>query len=142
VFLNLSTELLQAGYSVRFRPPGHSMHPTIRDGETVLVEPVDALSIRRGDILLYRTERGVTAHRVVAIKKREKARVFILRGDASVSCDEPVDAKQVLGRVVQVERDERLIDLASRSARLRQTARLRAARLKSALLPARRTESI
>jgi signal peptidase I len=142
VFLNLSTELLQAGYSVRFRSPGHSMHPTIRDGETVLVKPVDALSIRRGDILLYRTERGLTAHRVVAIRKREKARVFILRGDASVSCDEPVDAEQVLGRVIQVERDERVIDLASMSARLRQTARLRAARLKSALLPARRTESI
>lgn len=118
------------------------MHPTIRDGETVLVEPVGALAIRRGDILLCRTGRGVTAHRVVAIRKREQARVFILRGDASLSCDEPVDAEQVLGRVVQVERDERVIDLASMSARLRHLARLRAARLKSALLPARRTESI
>lgn len=142
MFSDLSTELLQSGYSVRFRPPGHSMHPTIRDGETVVVEPVSALSVRRGDILLCRTQRGLTAHRVVAVRKNEQARVFILRGDASVSCDEPVEAEQVLGRVIQVERDERVIDLASMRARLRQTARLCAARLRSALLPASRTESI
>ncbi|HKR00519.1 MAG TPA: S24 family peptidase, partial [Pyrinomonadaceae bacterium] len=67
MFLDLSTELLRRGYSVRFRPRGFSMLPTIRDGEAILVEPVEEEAIRRGDILLYRTERGVIAHRVVEI---------------------------------------------------------------------------
>jgi signal peptidase I len=142
LFLSLSTELLQSGYGVRFRPIGQSMHPTIRDGETVTVEPVRATAIKRGDILLYQTARGLIAHRVVAILKKGEASLFVMRGDASQSCAETVEAGQVLGLVVRVEREKRAIELAGRRARLRQMARLRAARLKSALLPARRTEAI
>jgi signal peptidase len=142
LFLSLSCELLQSGYGVRFSTPGHSMHPTIRDGEIVVVEPVDALAVKRGEIVLYRTTRGLIAHRVVTIRKKGELSIFMLRGDASTSFDESVEAGQVMGRVIRVERDGREIDLMSRGARFRQLARLRAARFKNALLRARRTETI
>jgi hypothetical protein len=95
------------------------MQPTIEDGELITVAPVAATSIRRGDILLYQGARGVIVHRVVRItgSARREDVSYLLRGDASVSSDDPVGPAQVLGRVVSVARAGRRIDLSSRRAK-------------------------
>lgn len=134
MFLELSTDLLSQGYSVRFRPGGHSMRPTIRDGEAVTVKPVEPAEVRRGDIILYRTARGVIAHRVVLIEGRETgARVFHLRGDAASTCDAPVQAEQILGRVISVERNGRPHSLVNMRAKMLGPVRVRVFRLKARL---------
>jgi signal peptidase I len=134
MFLEVCADLLGRGYSVRFRPGGHSMSPTIRDGEAVTVEPVEPCEVRKGDIILYRTASSVIAHRVMLIESREDAGpIFHLRGDASSSFDAPVSAEQVLGAVVSVERNGRLISLAGMSARAISAARLHLFRLKARL---------
>lgn len=131
MFLALTTELLREGYGVRFHPKGQSMSPTIRDGEALTIEPVGARSVRRGDILLYETERGVIAHRVVRISRGKTAsRLFTMRGDALFASAEEVEESRILGRVISVERGERTIDLVSKRGRLRQRAHLGLARLK------------
>ncbi len=71
-FSELAATLLREGHSIRFRAAGQSMHPTIRDGETIVVEPIDLRDIKRGDIVLYRDLRGVIAHRVVAIIRTQQ----------------------------------------------------------------------
>src|SRR4051812_35966420 len=109
IFISLSVELLSLGHGVRFRTKGTSMRPAIRDGETITVEPVNPADVKRGEIIFCKTNDGVIAHRVVSIKRRAS---FILRGDALQSCDEPVSAAQILGRVVSVERDGRSIAVA------------------------------
>ena len=132
IFVDLMGELLSPGKSVRFRPHGKSMHPTIQEGEVIAVEPVKPSDVKRGDILLYRC-RGVTAHRVVQVNRSngsKDALLFRLRGDASSSCDEPVEAQQILGRVVFVERDGRSVALASRGAKRWHKVRRWASRLK------------
>ena len=141
LYLDLMAELLSAGTSVRFRPNGRSMYPSIQDGEVVAVEPVEPSDVKRGDIVLYRFDRstptqsssGVIAHRVVQVnrsKGSQDALVFRLQGDASSSCDEPVEARQILGRVVRVERNGRSVALASRGAKTWHQARRWASRLK------------
>jgi signal peptidase I len=136
MFQDLSTALLTDGYQVRFRAPGQSMSPTIRDGEAVLVAPVKVDEVRSGDILLYRCSerRSVIAHRVVGVEKgKNEARSFVLRGDASLTCDAPVEASQIIGRVVAVERDGRMIRLQGYRARVRRIFRSSAARVKQRL---------
>ena len=123
------------GNSVRFRPGGHSMSPAIRDGEAVTVAPVRASEVRRGDIILYRAERGLIAHRVLKLRGELDAPVFITRGDASTSCDAPVDASQVLGRVICVERNGRRLSLKGRRARIFCRARRALSHLKARLRP-------
>ena len=173
LFVEVSTDLLRRGQSVRFRAPGWSMHPSIKDGETITVEPVAPCDVKRGDIILYRSQQGVIAHRVVKIQSAVKSQqsatshkwskyrtqdsevssqgssftphpsllysplceisnpqcdaqssslsphhLFSLRGDASNSCDEPVEPQQVLGIVVSVERQGHIIDLYSRKAKI------------------------
>src|SRR5215467_6556586 len=83
-FVDVVTELLSRGYRVRFRAEGASMRPTIRGGETITVEP--ASEVKMGDIALYRTDRGLIAHRVVGIQKGNgKAPIFLARGEAGGS---------------------------------------------------------
>ena len=148
---------------MRFRAEGKSMYPTIRDGEVINVEPVKPRDVKRGDALLCRGAKGVIAHLVVAITRTEQrglsneqekknarattrssVRVtqssalgphcfFILRGDSSDFCDEPVEAERLMGKVVAVERDGRSVALDSRWAKILRAVRARAARLRRAI---------
>jgi hypothetical protein len=114
---------LQEGYRVNFSAPGHSMFPTIMANEAIMVEPIDPETVRMGDIILYRTNGRLIAHRVVGINMFSGNRsslhsdfdtqsstlsphpLFTFRGDACLSCDTPVKAGQILGKVVSIERN-------------------------------------
>jgi hypothetical protein len=111
------------------------MSPAIRDGEAVTVAPVRASEVRRGDIILYRAERGLIAHRVLRLRGETDAPVFITRGDAATSCDAPVSASQVLGRVICVERNGRPLSLKGLRMRIFCGARPFISRLKVRLRP-------
>jgi len=122
------------------------MHPTIKEGETITVVPVAPFDIKRGDILLYLVDRRVIAHRVISIERKKGEamtqpptlsphQLFLLRGDASTTCDDPVEAQQVLGKVVSVERGGRSIDLCTKRARILRLAHAWASRLKRRMIP-------
>ena len=131
LFVDVSMDLLHRGQSIRFRAPGRSMYPTIKEEETITVQPMAPSAIKMGDIILYRLEGIVIAHRVVRIERGEDGDSrFILRGDASSDPDEPVEPAQVLGKVVSVERGGHSIDLCSRNAKMLRTAYVWASRLK------------
>jgi len=95
--------LLNDGQTVRFEAPGRSMLPTIHDGDTLVVEPVKAVSIVCGDVIVVEGPNGVRAHRVVGEDKGSD-RTLLLRGDAQRLMDAPVCPDRVLGRVVGLER--------------------------------------
>ena len=76
MFPELVTTLLKDGYKVSFNAPGHSMYPTIIANESVLVEPVEPLTVDRGDIVLYRSNGSLIAHRVMGIVRGDKADGF------------------------------------------------------------------
>jgi hypothetical protein len=112
-FSDVVESLLSRGIRVRFRAAGKSMLPTVRDGEHLIVAPVSSREIVRGDVVLCETWRGPVAHRVEAIETNAAgARLFLLRGDASLSRDRPVPASALLGRVVGVERAGKTLSVA------------------------------
>jgi signal peptidase I len=117
-FVDVVSDLLRQGHSVRFRANGGSMRPTIREGETITVAPVQPAEIRRGDVVLYRVGRGVIAHRVARVVRQPGGTlVFTPRGDASQGRDQPVEELAILGRVVTVERGGRSLNPAALRAR-------------------------
>ncbi len=109
----LIIDSLKNGRAVRFRAPGHSMAPLIRSNDTLIVRPVEPSAVSPGDIILYRSGAGLTAHRVLE-SPRSTGKIaggcFLLKGDAGACPDAPVAAAAVLGRVIAVERDGRRID--------------------------------
>jgi hypothetical protein len=107
------------------------MYPTIRDGEVVTIAPIAAGDIVRGDVLMCRHSERFLTHRVVAVTGRDPDRVFHLRGDAKAACDAPVAAVDVVGRVISVGRNGRVIPMSGRAARLRHRARATASRART-----------
>jgi signal peptidase I len=123
LFAAVIGDALARGTIVRFRAEGASMYPTIRDGDAITVAPVAFDDVVRGDLLLCRQDQRVIAHRVIGITTRDSMRIFELRGDAKAACDAPVAADAVVGRVIAVHRNGRVVTLCGRAARLRHTVR-------------------
>jgi signal peptidase I len=121
-FAQICIDLLRSGNRVRFRAPGYSMYPTILHEDVITVQPLKAEAIKVGDIVLYQSENSVIAHRVVRIENKSDIHTdsqssalspqsfFILRGDARPANDNPINAEQILGKVVCVERNGRCIN--------------------------------
>ena len=76
MFQDLVIDLLKDGYKVSFNAPGHSMYPTILANESVVVEPVEPMTVHTGDIVLYRSNGSLIAHRVMGIVTEDRAREF------------------------------------------------------------------
>jgi signal peptidase I len=111
-FLELTQELLQRGTMLRFRAHGRSMHPFIKDGSILTVEPLNGASARIGDVIFYRRSDGsLTAHRLVDITGQQNDGVLVTKGDSLKYYDPPVPAGQVMGRVILVEDRERQLPL-------------------------------
>jgi hypothetical protein len=116
----LITDCLKSGRSVRFHASGRSMHPTIRQDEVVVVAPVEPVCLALGDIVLSRCGEKITAHRLVRIDVEDLSDVIdehaqgrpimVLRGDACSVCDPPIPASQIVGKVVAVERQGRMVN--------------------------------
>jgi signal peptidase I len=96
-------ELLAAGHTARFRASGDSMYPAIRNGDYLHIVPCRTSELRRGDVVLAATERGLTAHRIVRISERDGSLRVTTRGDNALRSDLPVPAGDVLGRIEQIE---------------------------------------
>jgi hypothetical protein len=130
-FTDAAADLLASGYRLRFRATGRSMHRAIADGEIITVEPIAADEVRWGDIVLYRAQKSVIAHRVEKIGREfNRVTYLLVRGDASEYCDDPVLPEQVLGRIVGVDRRGRKIDVAGRRSKLLRCLRAYASRIK------------
>jgi signal peptidase I len=96
-------KVLRAGGRVRFRAYGGSMGEAIRRGDIVEVEPVTVAELRRADIVVYERQGRLVVHRLLAILEHADRGVrLIVRGDSHRSCDPPVPAHALLGRVAAV----------------------------------------
>ena len=127
-------EALATGTVVRFRAEGISMYPTIRDGEVITVAAVSTEEVVLGDVLLCRHGQRVLAHRVVGMTTCGTERFFELRGDAKAACDPPVRASAIVGKVVGVRRNGRVVPLSGRAARLRYRTRAAASHARSRVM--------
>jgi hypothetical protein len=120
LFTPLCVDMLESGHPVRFQASGTSMHPAIRDREWVTVEPVAPEFLSRGDVVLYRSRRGLTAHRLRRVEARGIAgrSFFVIAADNVADAKEHIEAGEILGRVASVERRGRVIDPGALRARI------------------------
>ena len=122
--------LLAAGHDARFRASGDSMHPVIRSGDYLHIVRCDPSELRCGEVVLARTERGLTAHRIVRIGERHGMLRIVMRGDNALRSDAPICAADVLGRVVRIERDAGIRNSVRESATMMRFAAVLVRRLR------------
>lgn len=116
-FRVLATNVLRNANGLRFQARGGSMAPFIRNGDILLIQPVN--KVRRGDVILCHLGNGrVLAHRVVKVIRDCGQAALLIQGDALQYPDGVISLKSVLGRVAAVERGGRRIVLDAGSWRL------------------------
>ena len=106
MFVDVAQHLLERGDGIRFRAEGTSMLPTIQDGDVLTVAAVESGAIALGDIILYSHRGRPIAHRVAEIRRSPGTTrmVFVACGDGKTACDAPIEPRQILGKVVSIER--------------------------------------
>jgi hypothetical protein len=105
----LVEEQVKVGGYFYLIPKGVSMLPTIKgDADTVTLEAPD--SLKSGDIVLYKRENGqVVLHRIVKIIGDE----LTLCGDAQMDFELGIKADDVVARVREIKKGERIIERGS-----------------------------
>ena len=102
-------DTLSQALSLRVPTRGRSMYPYIQPGDILLIESANAANINIGDIALFCLPSGTfVVHRVI---KKNSSGSLLTNGDSLRLADEPVAEEQVFGRVIQIERKGRVINL-------------------------------
>lgn len=108
---------LGKGNILKFRALGTSMWPFIRSGDVVHVVATEEFAV--GNVLLYEREQAWYVHRLIQIVPSTLGEsCYILRGDSLPIADPPIQAEQILGRVIAIKRRGRLIQPNRRFYRL------------------------
>ena len=100
-------ETLESGGTVELPITGTSMFPLLRAGrDTVIIKMADGYSV--GDIIFYRRDDGhFVLHRIVGIDENG----FILCGDNQTDLEKGITDKNVIAKVIEIHRAEKIIDV-------------------------------
>jgi signal peptidase I len=110
-------EVVRSLGDVRLRALGTSMVPAMLPGDWVSVRRAGLDEISAGEVVLFLRNGRLVVHRVVGRNVVSDAGnteepCLITRGDRLRHDDPPVSSKELLGRVVSIERNNRNIELA------------------------------
>ncbi len=94
---------------VTTRVEGHSMYPTLRAGDRVIVEHVGAEALEIGDFVVMDNGRELITHRLLGRTSKGDKAFFVTKGDAHRSLDPPWPESALVGRAKEVYRDGRLV---------------------------------
>jgi signal peptidase I len=113
----LVEEVVRSFGKVRLRVLGTSMAPAMLPGDLVSVRRAAPDEISAGEVVLFLQNGRLFVHRVVSRNVVSAAGnteepCLITRGDRLRHDDPAVSSKELLGRVVSIERDNRNIELA------------------------------
>lgn len=97
---SVAEALLENELSLEIRMTGFSMFPALKGGEFAIVEKCDAGKLKPGDIIVFRKQQKLIAHRLLKISSVKGIRLFIARGDNNLFYDQPVSADEIIGKVV------------------------------------------
>jgi signal peptidase I len=111
VIVKALIETLRAGEAIEIPVEGKSMHPTLRTGDIVRVEPlVNNEYFRIGDIVVFDSRDGrLVIHRIIEILRTRSQLMIITKGDTKLSRDTPLPANDFPGRVTFIRRQPGLV---------------------------------
>ncbi len=82
------------GYSL-FEVQTGSMHGTIEAGDWIIIKSTKDVKI--GDIITYRSGNDYITHRIIESYRG----TYVTKGDANNTADEPIDQRQIIGKVAK-----------------------------------------
>jgi Peptidase S24-like len=107
---DLAADVLRSSGKLLLRVNGWSMLPSVWPGDTLLVEWAKDGAVLEGDIVLFGRNRRLFAHRVVRKTPAHGGATIATRGDAMPQPDSPISGHELLGKVVFISRNGKLIE--------------------------------
>ncbi len=107
--------VLEAGGELRLAVTGTSMRPLLREGDYLVIRPLDDPP-RVGEVVVYARDERLWAHRLLA--RSRDGKYLLTKGDARGRLDAPLTDADLIGRAVAVERSGRIMGLGSLASRL------------------------
>ena len=116
IFKEMFADLLKSGKDIRLKALGWSMHPTIKNGEYVVIKAIACRDTKIGDIIVCQNinNKKIVIHRLVKKLNSRNSPILITKGDNnfSRSTDSPIDPDEfVLGKVISIEKPNKIINL-------------------------------
>lgn len=102
----LAAEVFGRGGHFSFIARGSSMLPTLKDGDLLTAAYEDPFSIKKDDLLMYRTgDRRAAVHRVSDVSRASSHGEIFLSSDSSPQDRYGISTEQVMGRIVSATRN-------------------------------------
>jgi signal peptidase I len=101
---------LSTGKQIRFWVISNSMHPLLKIGDAAIAETVKLNALKLGDIIVIQRKDDFLTHRLVRYSQGE----WLSKGDNNIFPDKKERNNAITGRVIDIQRDKKSIDLRSR----------------------------
>ncbi len=105
---DLKKDILQSGASVKIKLTGTSMYPYLKKGDIGYYKFVAPEFLKPGDIIAFEQDGCFITHRII-----RNSNLIITRGDACLNFDKPVDKSHIIGKLLQIERNGKMISISS-----------------------------
>lgn len=102
--LDFAEALLEDNHQLSFFMRGNSMYPTLKAGDVGIVEKCSAADIKIGDIIVFKQNRKLIAHRLISINAENETHFFVAKGDKNLQPDKPFTVKELVGKVCSFQR--------------------------------------
>jgi len=122
--LDLAEALLDENHPLNFNMQGYSMYPTLREGDTGVVEKWNPEDLHVGDIIVFKSNGKLVAHRLFKIEVRNGLRLFTAKGDKNSYTDQPFTGDALVGKITSLQRKNRIKSPDSRSMKFRRSIAL------------------
>lgn len=110
--IKASQVLISKKHSFWVRIVSWSMVPLVKKGDRLLIKKVTPSILRPGDIICFKRGSFLVTHRIYSISEKPNGKqVFVTKPDSKDKLDLPISSKDILGKVVVLQRRSKNFDL-------------------------------
>lgn len=107
--IHLLTTVLKKYGVIDLPAHGVSMYPLIKNGDICSFKVCNPYKLNKGDIALFISGSGqLVAHRFYRVSRENKKQLFLFKGDTNLGYDEPITAQQVIAKLTQIKRENKI----------------------------------
>lgn len=125
LIVDFAESILENDQYVSIKMKGYSMYPTLRPDDIGVIEHCAPENLKTGDIIVFKSNRHLVAHRLIAIKKENNNFQFTAKGDKNSFTDPVFSQETLVGRIKELERKGKKISTDSRSMKWKRQLSLR-----------------
>lgn len=99
---NLLRDVIRRGHCVPVKLNSSSLIPLAYSGETLVVEGCNAEQLRVGELVVFESDEGFVAHRIIGKQRRQARSWFQTAGQEASVPDAWIPDGVIVGRVVEI----------------------------------------